>query len=434
MSTCWTVLITKTITNSMGGTALINPETYTVTLPPSLNFNDAVIPHKFVTKSSRPSALKGVDKGSQVELLSAIASLLNRDFGIPVGVRNDSGNAIKTGSTKETLRKLILVGASNLHRTANSLKQLGWDVVDLSAPGWVATPANVEEMANKLRQLEIDEGTAVVFDLFGNSAYRYESYDGSILTPVKIGGGYHLVGDVKLCTDSIFSRQVDTVLPLLEAAKGVWRIIIPPQPRYLYSGCCTAEGHCTNISSPSHAEKLMGDVLHVRDVLKRKLLNKLDGKFWLADSCMASTVSADKTAKERAESLRTVSAMDGVHYTGDGCNVFAHNIANTAQGLGTGKMGPYKKQFASSSSVAGPGRVCNHYWKGVTSPVGSSKPATFTQSQKSRREKQTKFAPYARGGGGDADGKLKVCGLRVALIRSQTLIKRKRLKSGPSTF
>ena len=62
----------------------------------------------------------------------------------------------------------------------------------------------------------------MVLDLFGNSVYRYESYNGSVIVPVKVGGGYHLLGDVKLCSDAIFGKQVDVILPLLEAVKGPW--------------------------------------------------------------------------------------------------------------------------------------------------------------------------------------------------------------------
>jgi len=398
-NSCWTILITKAITNSTGGTALLNPESYTVTLPPSLDFKAPVLPHTFVTKSSRPSALKGVDKGFQVELLGAMAGVLHRDFGIPVGVGDRSENTNSNAGAQEKPSKLVLIGASNLHRVANNLQQLGWEVLDLTVPGWVATPAKVEEMRERVQQLELDKDTVVVFDLFGNSVYRFESYDGSVLTPMKVGGGYHLAGDVKVCTDSILGKQVDTVLPLLEAVDVPLTVVIPPQPRYLHNGCCLAEDHCTNMKKPGYAEKLMGEVLHLRDVLKRKLVGKLDGKFWLTDSCMASTVASDKTARERAESLRAVSAQDGVHFTAEGCKIYAQNIVDTVLNWCTGTN--RKKQNTSSYPVAGPGRVSNHYWKGVTSPVGSAKPTFFNQHHhKQRREKQTKFSPYYRGGGG----------------------------------
>ena len=322
---CWTMLVTKTITGSTGGTALVHPESYTVTLPPSLDFNIPVVPHTFFTKSSRPSALKGVDKGSETELLGAIAEVLSRDFGIPVDVRVDSENVISQDNAQVKPGRIVLIGASNLHRVANNLQQLGWEVTDLTVPGWVATPANVEAMAEKLRQLELEKDAVVIYDLFGNSVYRFESYDGSVLTPVKMGGGYHLAGEVGVCSDSIFGKQIDTVMPLLEVMDVPYRVVIPPQPRYLYSGCCQDESHCTNLGQQGHAEKLMGEILHLREVLKRKLVSKLEGRFWVTDSCMATNVASDKTAKDRAESLRAVSAKDGVHFTQRGARFTLKN-------------------------------------------------------------------------------------------------------------
>jgi len=401
MNNCWTILITKVVANSTGSTTLDNPESYVLNLPTSLDCNSPIEPHLYVTKSSRPSVLKGIDKGSVDELLYAIATTLDRDFRISVGIGGNSGNANESASVQEKINRLVLVGASNLHRVTGHLRQLGWEVEDLCVPGWVATPANVEAMLEKLAQQGLDGKTAIIFDVFGNSTFRFENYDGSIFMPIKIGGGYHLAGDVTVCSDTIFAKQIDTVLPLLNTAPESLRIIIPPQPRYLFHGCCTSEDHCTNIKNQDHAEKLMSGVIHLRDTLKRRVVGKLGEKFWLADSCMASEISHDKTSKDRAESMRTVSAADGVHYATGGYLTYAKKIITVLDDYACGKVGTSKKGSRTACTVAGSSRIQSHYWRGISSPIGSSKPTSFgLPNNKFRRDKQTKFSPYSRGGGG----------------------------------
>jgi len=151
----------------------------------------------------------------------------------------------------------------------------------------------------------------------------------------------------------------------------------------------------------------------------------------VTDSCMATNVASDKTARDRAESLRAVSAKDGVNFTAEGCQIYAQKLVDTVNDMASGTAHP-KKQTASSISFAGPGRHCNHYWKGITSPVGSSKPTFFHQQhQKLRRDKQTKFSPYHRGGGGGGGGEHRGCGFPFYFNGSQNL--RTQLKSGPCT-
>jgi len=48
--------------------------------------------------------------------------------------------------------------------------------------------------------------------------------------PIKIGGSHHLLGDVTVCTDVIFAKQIDTLMHLLEAAPGPEKLLTPPSP------------------------------------------------------------------------------------------------------------------------------------------------------------------------------------------------------------
>ena len=97
-------------------------------------------PHVFVTKSSRPLVLRGIDKGTEFELLGALAETLGRDFQISAGIGGNSGNATVQQGAKENIKRYILVGASNLNKVSAHLEQMGLEVTNLCVPGWQATP------------------------------------------------------------------------------------------------------------------------------------------------------------------------------------------------------------------------------------------------------------------------------------------------------
>jgi len=81
----WNLVVTRTIERSAGQTALNSVESYTITVPATLEQNSLAKPTTFYSTSSRPSILYGIDQGIVGELLEATKSVLNRDFNIPVG-------------------------------------------------------------------------------------------------------------------------------------------------------------------------------------------------------------------------------------------------------------------------------------------------------------------------------------------------------------
>jgi hypothetical protein len=56
--------------------------------------------------------------------------------------------------TATTEQKGVLIGASNLGHSAIYFRQSGRDVIDLTIPGWVASPKNVENMVKEINRIE----------------------------------------------------------------------------------------------------------------------------------------------------------------------------------------------------------------------------------------------------------------------------------------
>ena len=181
-----------------------------------------------------------------------MSGALSRDLNVSVGgnlVNTDRSNGAESG-----MEKIILVGASILKGVAAKLVEAGHEVTDLSVPGWSITPDNVSEVVKKLKELGKDKNCVTVLDLFGNSVYRFLEYDGTVSRPYKMGGSYHLAGEVTICDQDIFRNLMDMISPILDAAPGRLRILIPPSPRHLFSPCCLAPSLCSNIGKANHPE------------------------------------------------------------------------------------------------------------------------------------------------------------------------------------
>ena len=89
-----------------------------------------------------------------------------------------------------------------------------------------------------------------------------------------------------MCSEVIFTKLVETVLPMIEASRGSMCIILPPQPRYLFNPCCADQSHCTNLPEEGHAGKILSATAKLRGVLKRKLGPALKGSHWVLDTCV----------------------------------------------------------------------------------------------------------------------------------------------------
>jgi hypothetical protein len=90
-------------------------------------------------------------------------------------------------------------------------------------------------------------GAAFVFDILGNSAIRFEQFDGTTALPLKSNGRYHLGRRIVSTPIATFKKVVEHVLPIFKAKGQNTSIIVPPLARYIFSRCCNDASHCTNV-------------------------------------------------------------------------------------------------------------------------------------------------------------------------------------------
>ncbi len=112
------------------------------------------------------------------------------------------------------------------------------------------------------------------------------------MLPFRVGGSYHLQGDIQVVPDSNIGELIDLVKPLFALAVKHLVAIMPPLPRYLFFGCCLDKSHSTNVGAEGYAWKLLEATFQFRKVLKTNLVGSTElGRFWVVDSlsCIGNT-------------------------------------------------------------------------------------------------------------------------------------------------
>jgi hypothetical protein len=71
---------------------------------------------------------------------------------------------------------------------------------------------NIEKLAEKFTSFDPDPGCRFVYDLLGNSTFRFKQFDGTIGLPYKEGVKFQLARDVTVCGTAFFKKIAESVL------------------------------------------------------------------------------------------------------------------------------------------------------------------------------------------------------------------------------
>ncbi len=250
----------------------------------------------------------------------------------------------------------------------------------------------MDVLLSKLDSTPCNEKTTLVFDLYGNSTFCFEQFDGSISMPFKMSGKFHMAGNIVVCPLPVFRQTFENTVALLTRHKSARSVIIPPLPRYLFTGCCRLPDHSTNVRDPGHSTKLLTDTICIRNNLK-KLVSELGISCHVLDSCCVTDCPTTANTMTRIEALQRVCAPDGVHFSPIGYDNLVSAITHSpAMAMDTT---PMKKTQQGT-----------HYWRGFCSAVGSStvqkaNRGSLRGGKFGRQDRGTRnprlFHPYRRG-------------------------------------
>ncbi len=197
----WSV-VTDILSGQVPDTEFSAQEVYTVPVPISWA-DHRLRPAKFVASSST-AVTAGFDDGATGELLRALLTMLTDTFNCKAHpgdilvreLAEHEGAKEKSGGRPAVL----VLGGSHSKILAAEMAAMGYEILDLSIPGWTPSDGNIEKLDEKLSKLENIEKYTVVMDFVSNYVFRFEQMDGQLAFPYKVGGKYHMLSKVSVCS------------------------------------------------------------------------------------------------------------------------------------------------------------------------------------------------------------------------------------------
>ena len=368
---------------------------HSAALPESLARGAPLKNHRFLSTGSRRVNNSGFDAKTADELLCALLTSLSSVLGISC---SPSGNTVRAPEqrvgTKEDIDHLIVVGCSHMRRGASHLKESGYKVTECALPGTIPDNASINALISTLPH-KLEPGSALIFDLFGNFSYRFEQADGSMALPILLGGKYHLLGRVGVCSDAAFKTLVQNLATLFAIAPDTPKVILPPIPRYISGSCCDIAGHGDNAGTAEHARLMTEKVAHLRKLLRTELGNSNLEGYWVPDilsGLVPRSEGGETPLEDSAAELGSLFGGDNVHLT-------PHAYAKLAETVTRGVGEAVKKSMQSECQVTGEKK--RFYWRGFSSARGSTKRVNTPALYNHRVENGGKPSSDGwRGGGG----------------------------------
>ena len=271
-----------------------------------------------------------------------------------------------------------MIGASHMRRIIPHILAKGFPVVDLTEQGWTLNTKNTQALSHLLPGVVDSPGCVLVMDLFGRTSTRFRQEDDSLSLAVKVGGGWHMPGDVMPIEDGPLTTQVSQVCSALDLGKGGPKIVLPPIPRYMFGGCCTNPTHAPNTRDENHGHNTLTNHIKHRKTIIKTLSDTGCKHFKVLD--FISTYTQDHTLpSQKIDALRRITDRDNVHLTQEGYAKLADKIIHEAEALTT-----THKQLRNTPSKHKPG---SKNWRGFiyTEGVGRASSGSGLGPRKQER-------------------------------------------------
>jgi len=395
----WVALV-RLLTSLYDTGELLEKETNRiVALPSSVKPGSKMVPQRFVESHIVKEKIE-IKQEDRLQLLRILRGVLAKDFGLLGFLRSNAEKDQCPEDAKEIV-KIVLLGASNMARTAVILREMGYSVSEARVKTGLLTQSDLEEIQKGLSVLN-KQDTAVVLDLHGNLSFRFEQVDGTNALPVYIAGKHHLPGPIRLVDKQAVTGMIRKTLGLLKGSSDLTTVVVPPIPRYINGGCCEEKGHSLNVKDNNYAVDLINELRQVRKVYKTELTG---GKSWVLDPIGALIEKENTSSEEAVEELRSLYVEDNVHLNRLGYERLAKGIVN-----GINRAITMSRNRDTSSTVSGTRALWHglesergarrvpdgHFWRGPARRGGrgqGSGPAARGYSSKGQRD-----APYYRRG------------------------------------
>jgi hypothetical protein len=211
-----------------------------------------------------------------------------------------------------------------------------------------------------------------------------------------------MAGDITVCSDTVFKKIVTSLHPIMASAQTSLKIIFPPMPRFINTGCCGDPSHSTNLNEEGHGVRLIEKIVNLRGILKNELNKVGVSNFWLLDGISAVLGIDPKTSRKNNASLvgevGNVLASDGVHLTGSGYQNVAKMVKSAIEGLVTCTLKKTDISLGDNVSGGQQRRPRTYFWRGFVSQVGCDAAININSAavRKSSGGKYHRHHPYRK--------------------------------------
>jgi len=256
--------------------------------PAALHPGAKLIPRRIAVMGSCRGQAPAPPAKANEELTGLLLSHLNTEYLIGY---SPGQNPVRTGKNPQQatgkVRTAILYGNSNIRQCAPALQALGYTIIDRTELRWDGSDSAAEAIRQDIGSHTGKEDAAFVFDFLSPVAYRFRQSDGGLALPVKLAGGFHLLGEATIADDGKIREWVKRLGPVLQRMSCRPTVLIPPLPRFVFGGCCRAKNHAIGSGSETAAKEMIGNIAHLRKVAKTELQKMGAENWWLADTLSA---------------------------------------------------------------------------------------------------------------------------------------------------
>jgi hypothetical protein len=162
--------------------------------------------------------------------------------------------------------RIFAIGGSHIARLVGGLVCHDYEIINLSRPGWVADPESIAECESKLRAYNLNEDDTVICDLLSNSIFCGTDGKGNPSDPVKIGGIWHVVGDLTIRPKSVLKNILQSCGDIF-GSKNPHVICLVPVPWYIVAKCCPDREHIKNYTETDYSQDIESGLELAEDLL-----------------------------------------------------------------------------------------------------------------------------------------------------------------------
>jgi hypothetical protein len=230
-------------------------------------------------------------------------------------------------------------------------KYLPKETVNLSTPGFVASPAASTQIEETLWDYCPGSGDVIIMDLLSNSAFCGTDSNGLPLPPFRGEDDiYHVQGMLVASPPSMIKKALQSLNKIAELAKDSLCVLVAPMPRYILQRSCNNADHLENFKSDSYESDIQEAIdnhIQLLDVLAMEY----EFKYVILDPISTDGLSVSALRERTASNGAPLwTGTDGVHLLSSGYSDLAKAILAVSERMTAEDIMEEARSMSSSDS------------------------------------------------------------------------------------